>query len=209
VEVKLSEGSLRAGKAHVRAEVTNNGQRSLLGLRIAAYYDPLDALPAPDAPWRLHEFLFEPPLLPGATLSVTFSDENASEYVLLRCAYARFTLGIIVNTGQEYSAAHELLESDGLQYIATRDLATALGATVRQQPDKQVVLGLPDGSMTLVFRPGSQQVRANGEARSLSHPTLEREGRSWLPLHEVCLLLGFEADYELAANILRLSLPDT
>jgi len=75
--IELTGGSLKGsvsgqGTASVKARVTSHGARKLLGVRIAAYYDVIDALPAPDARWHLHEFLFEPPLTAGANSNVAF-----------------------------------------------------------------------------------------------------------------------------------------
>lgn len=205
VEVLLTGGSLKSGRANVEAQITNKAQRQLLGLRIAAYYDPLDALPAPDAQWRLHEFVLEPGLAPGASAMLSFTDNNAAQYVLLRCVLARFSLAISVDGAAELAAQYELLEQDGQRYVAARDLADALGARLRQATDKRVILDLPDLPAALVYLPGSQELQLSGVRQQLSWPVLQLAGRSWLPLEESCLLLGFSAEYDYNANILRLA----
>jgi hypothetical protein len=208
VQLELSGGTLRrsagGATAEVEALVTNRGDRALLGLRLAAYYDVLDALPASDAQWRLHEFLLEPALAAGATTQLQFSDEQAAQYVLLRLDYARFALALAVDGAAPRPAQSELLERDGVQYLAARDLASALGARLAQGADKRVTLALPAGG-NLAYRAGSAQVMIGSTTHTLAHPVLEQDGRSWLPLHETCALLGYEADYDLGENLLRLS----
>lgn len=205
VSIELSGGSLKDGRARVEARLHNGSGRSLLGVRIAAYYDPLDAMPAPDASWKLHEFLLEPPLAPGASVQLEFTDSEAAEFVLLRVAYARLALAIRVDGATPLAARTELQEVEGTVYIAARDLAAALDAKLTQDKSKRVTLEMAEAGRKLSYLAGSKLVQLDTRQASLSLPVLEREGRSWLPLHEIAALLGFEADYDLAANLVLLS----
>ncbi len=98
VEVRLTGGSVTGtvrgqGTAAVQAQVVNRGASALKGVRLGVYYSTLDAPPGPDAAWREHEFVFEPPLPPGEATTLNFTDENAAEYIALSVRFALFADG--------------------------------------------------------------------------------------------------------------------
>jgi hypothetical protein len=213
-EIVLTGGSLKgaasgSGAASVQARVTNSGGRKLLGVRIGAYYDTIDALPAPDARWRLHEFLFEPPLAPGGASDVGFTDQDAAAYVLLRIVYARFALAVAADGGAPAPAGEELADRGGVQYIAARDLAAALGAKLRLDARKLVTLSRAGagghGALSLSYTAGQAALSIGGAARTWAHLPYEQGGRGYLPLQEACGLLGYDADYDEGVNVLTLT----
>jgi hypothetical protein len=98
IEVRLTGGSVTGtargqGTATVQAQVVNHGASALTGIRLGVYYSTTDTPPGAGADWREHEFVFEPPLAPGAATSLSFTDEHAAEYIALEVRYTLFADG--------------------------------------------------------------------------------------------------------------------
>jgi hypothetical protein len=197
------------GKAEVTARVTNNGQRRLAGVRIGAYYDTADYMPAATAPWKLHEFVLEPPLEAGGSVELEFTDEAGAEYILLRVDYARFGLAVTADGGKPIVAEAELLVDGPNRFITLRDLARAVGAKIEVGADKRVSLmrdaKKPRPGLFMVFTPGTVDISVKGKYAKLVLASRVAEGRLYVPLQETTSLLGYSADYNAAANLLTLT----
>jgi hypothetical protein len=203
-------GSMRGqGKAAVTARLTNNAPRRLTGVRIAAYYDTGDYLPADEAAWKLHEFVLEPPLERGASVELEFTDEAAAEYIFLRVDYARLGLAIGVDSGAAITADAELLVDGPNRFISVRDLARAIGAKLELGADKRISLARdaekPRPALWVIFTPGTVDISIMGKYAKLATASRMADGRLFVPLQETVSLLGYSANYDAAANLLSLT----
>jgi hypothetical protein len=193
------------GTASVVVDVTNDGLRDVTGLRIAAYYSTLDAPPVdPEtADWRIHEFIFDPPLAPEQSITVRFRDENAAEYVLLEARFVVEGGGIIYN-GRTGVLEHGLKERSGVTFIATRDLIDLVGGGISYDAASYEVVIERQG-VEVRFTEGRKQVKVNGQDSALDHAIVEIDSRSFLPLVEFCGLLGITIERDAAVDLFTLS----
>lgn len=186
------------GKARVEAEVKNIGGRELKGIRIAAYYDRADRLPAADADWRIHEFVFEPPLRPGATTTLRFSDDNAAEFVLLELRHLVYGRGLSFQ-GQGLKLRDPLVEQNGELYVSTRDLMDAIGGKLGYD-SKTGLVSLDRNGVSLQIRKDHYGAKLNGQSVDLKHLPVEINDRSYVCVEEIAGLLGlnpvWDADHE-------------
>lgn len=193
------------GTASVVVEVTNNGLRDVTGLRIAAYYSTVNAPPVdPEtADWRIHEFIFDPPLAPEQSIAVRFRDENAADYVLLE---ARFVVegGGIVYNGRAGVLEHGLKERSGVTYIATRDLIDLVGGGISYDAASYEIVIERQG-VEVRFKEDKKQFKVDGQAGTLEHAVIEIDGRSFLPLAEFCAVLGITVEHDAAVDLFTLS----
>jgi len=208
VSVTLTGGDVRGkvkgrGKATVVARVENHSGRELTGVRIAAYYSPTDAQPGDNATWRVHEFVFEPPLLPDNSTTLKFSDDNAYEYVLLEVRSPQYGRGLSFN-GKAVRLAGPLSEKDGVLYISTRDLMNAIGGGISYDAKTYMIV--------LERRGASVKVQAKlkyalvGETRApLAHSVIELDGHSLLPLTDIAALFGISVTEDTDLNLVELS----
>jgi len=208
VTVTLTGGDVRGkvkgqGKATVVARVENNGDRELNGVRIAAYYSPTDALPGDDATWRVHEFVFEPPLLPGNSTTLKFSDENAYEYVLLQVRNAQYGRTLSFN-GKAARLEQPLSEKDGVLYISTRDLMNTIGGGISYDA-KTYMIVLERRGVSVRVQPKLKYVLVGETRAPLAHPVIEVDGHSLLPLAEIAALFGLSVTEDSELNMVELS----
>lgn len=210
VQVELSggevTGSVRGqGTANVVATVTNSGTRDVEGLRIAVYYSTSDVLPADpeSADWRIHEFVFEPPLKPDDSTTLRFSDADAAEYVLIEVRYVAAGLGLAYN-GRAAQLKSGLLERDGTTYVATRDLVDLIGGGLSYDSDTYEIVILRQGT-ELRFKEGSDRVKVDGTPATLEHKVISEGGSSFLPLGDICPLLGVNVERDQSVNLIKLS----
>lgn len=197
------------GTATVTALVTNIGDRNLNGVRIAAYFSPYDTFPDEFAEWHLHEFVFEPPLRPGKSVSLQFQDEGAFEYIQLELRRAMFDLRVVVN-GELLEREDLFRIEDGAVYMQSRDLVGIIGGELKYDAEADRV-ELKRADRVLLYKEGRRSIDVNGERRALSHPVLQFDGRTWVPVESICreLEVGCEIDHSL--NVLSLTfepLPD-
>lgn len=182
------------GKASVRASVSNLSGRELRSVVLGVYYSAVDAPPAPDALWRQHAFEFDPPLSPGKSVTVRFSDDDAFEYIALDVQGARFGPGLSFN-GEIAPLEQPLSLRDGVYYIATRDLMDVIGGGISYDA-KTYMVGLERGGIKIEVKPDLGYALVNGEQHPLEHPVLELDGRSLLPLAEVAALFGLSVSVD-------------
>lgn len=191
------------GVASVVAEVANFAGRELLGLRLAAYYSAVDVLPGDAADWRVHEFVFEPPLAPGDSTTLRFSDDNAAEYVLLEVRHTQFGRGLSFE-GRVAMLEYGLLDDDGVTYVATRDLMNLIGGGISYDSETYEVV-LERRGVELRFKERASKVKVDGTAQAIEHKILEVDGRSYLPLKDFAALFGLSLTHDTALNLLVLS----
>jgi len=208
VDVKLAGGEVKGkvrgqGRADVSATVTNNTGRFIDGLRIGVYYSAADVLPAEGAKWRVHEFVFEPPLAPGASTTLRFSDENALEYIKIEAQRARYAYALRY-AGSIAAQTVPVSERDGVLYAATRDLLELIGGTIGYD-QKSNSLVLEREGRTLKFKLGQKSVLVDGRKQPLEHPALELDGRSLLPIEDVAALFGLTVSHDEEQRIVTLS----
>jgi hypothetical protein len=194
VEVTLASGEVVGktrglGTATVTAKVTNNTTRTLEGIRLAAFYSPVDVLPGADAQWLIHEFIFEPALAPGASSTLEFSDEGAAQYVLLDARAAKFRAALRYD-GQDADLQFPVLKHDGIAYIALRDFAEVLGARLSSSGG---LINIDHAGTTIRLKPLTAQAQVDGKPQPLSQPLLEDNGRTYIALRDAAELLGLTA----------------
>jgi hypothetical protein len=176
------------GTATLTARVTNETARTLEGIRLAAWYSPVDVFPDTSADWLIHEFVFDPPLGPGASTSLSFSDEGAAQYVLLQARAVKYRAALHY-AGKIHDLRLPLLRRDGLASIAIRDLADVTGAKLTSSAG---LVTLVVGGDQLQLRPGSKEASKNNAARLLLSPLFEDKGRTYITLQDAAALLGLE-----------------
>jgi hypothetical protein len=210
VTVELSGGEVSGtvrgqGTASVVARVTNIGGREVNGLRIAVFYSTTDILPADpeSADWRIHEFVFEPPLKPDDSTNLRFTDDNAAEYVLIEVRYVSAGLGLAYN-GRAAKLNSGLLDRDGVTYVATRDLVDLIGGGLSYDAETYEIVVVRQG-IELRLKEGSSRVRVDGEATTIEHKVIAEDGSSFLPLADICPLLGLGVERDAALNMITLS----
>lgn len=210
VTVELTGGEITGevrgqGTASVIATVTNDGSREVYGVRLAAYYSTVNMPPsdAEAADWRIHEFVFEPPLAPTHSVTLRFSDENAGEYVLLEVRYVSAGLGLSYN-GRLAQLESALQEHDGTTYVATRDLISLIGGGISYDAATYEVVIIREG-IELRFKEGSRKVKVDGAAATIEHEVRSDDGRSLLPLSDIGPLLGVSVVHDPALNVILLS----
>ena len=196
-------GAIRGqGTATVSALVTNISDRNLNGVRIAAYYSPYDTFPEEFAEWQLHEFVFEPPLEPGNSVSLKFQDEQAFEYIQLELRRALFDLRLVVN-GKLLEDPQLIRIQDGAAYMQSRELVRIIGGELHYDEATDRV-NLSRNGATLLYKNGRRSIDVNGERRALEHPVIELDGRTWVPLEGVCRELGISCTVDNTLNVLTL-----
>jgi hypothetical protein len=208
VMVTLTGGDVRGkvkgqGKATVVARVENLSGRELNGVRIAAYYSANDALPGDDATWRVHEFVFEPPLLPGNSTTLKFSDTDAFEYVLLQVRNAQYGRGLSFN-GKAVRLAGPLSERDGVLYISTRDLMNTVGGGISYDA-KTYMIVLERRGVSVRVQPKLKYALVGETQAPLAHPVIEVDGHSLLPLRDIAALFGLSVTEDSELNLVELS----
>jgi len=194
VEVSLAGGEVVGrtrglGTASVTAKVSNKTARTLEGIRLAAYYSPADVLPAADADWRIHEFVFEPPLAPGASSTLQFSDDNAAQYILLDARAAKFRAALRyddVTTDLQFP----VLKRADVTYVSLRDLVEVVGGQIGSSGG---YIQIDRGGTLIRLKPQSAQAQVGGASKPLSNPLLDDSGRSYIALRDAASLLGLEA----------------
>ncbi|MDQ3022999.1 MAG: hypothetical protein M3R04_01245, partial [bacterium] len=117
------------GTATLTARVANGTARTLDGIRLVAWYSPVDVFPTSGADWRVHEFVFDPPLASGASGTLTFSDDNAAQYVQLLARQVKFRPALRYDDVTK-DLKHPLLTRAGATHVALRDLADVIGSTL-------------------------------------------------------------------------------
>jgi len=210
IDIVLTSGTVTGsergqGKAVAEACVTNNTSRALYGVRIGVYYALVDALPAADADYRVHEFIFEPPLAPGKSSILHFSDENAGEYVLLDVQRANFNLGLTYN-GLPAQLAQPLMARGGADYIATRELMNLIGGSISYD-SKLYMIVLERRGIVLRLKPNLDYALLGETRVPLAHPVIESGGRSMVPLQDIAQLLGLSVMRNAEQNAIELSDP--
>jgi Copper amine oxidase N-terminal domain len=190
------------GKASVVAEVENHGGRELKGIRVAAYYNNEDLLPPDDAKWRVHEFVFEPPLRPGAATTLRFADDNAGEYILLEVRHVVHGRGVSF-AGRSPALRDALVDQDGELYISTRDLLAIVGGKLSFD-GKTGYVTLERGGNELRFKKGRYLAKLNGDDVDLKHLPLEIDNRSYISAEETARLLGLTPAWDAEQELLKL-----
>lgn len=208
VSVTLTGGEVAGrvrgtGKATVQAEVKNLGTRALNGIRIEAFYSTTDVLPDQYAVWHPHEFIFEPPLPPGESTLLNFSDEQAAEYILIEVRSTLFALGLSYN-GTLRSLNFALPERQGVVYIATRDLAGLVGAKVEYNEATQYIV-LETDALQARFRIGAATAEFNGRQTVTAGAVFEFNGTSYLPLLDAATAFGLTANIDRPLNLVMLN----
>jgi hypothetical protein len=206
VEVALESGevvgrTLGLGTAEVTAKVTNRGERAVEGIRIAVYYSQIDTLPQPGADWRVHEFVFEPPLKPGGVSTLKFKDDGAAEYILIETRRVKFAAAVRYN-GKLAPLQFPLLTQGSDVYIAVRDLADALGAQL-STPAGAIVLAR--GGRSVKVQGGSTAASVDGRSVTLTRGVLEVNGRAYLALEDAASLFGLTMTRDGALDLVELS----
>ncbi|MEZ5339724.1 MAG: stalk domain-containing protein [bacterium] len=191
------------GTATVSARITNIGDRNLNGVRIAAYYSPYDTFPDEFADWLLHEFLLEPPLRPGKSVVLQFQDPKAFEYIQLELRRANFDLRIVVN-GEQLASEGLVRIEDGAAYMQSRDLVGIIGGELKYDAEADRV-ELRRGDRVLLYKDGRRSIDVNEERRALSHPVIQIEGRTWVPVESICRELEIECEIDHSLNVLTLT----
>lgn len=207
VEIKLAGGEVKGkvrgqGRADVSASVTNNTGRYIDGLRVGVFYSAADTLPVEGSKWRVHEFIFDPPLAPGASTALSFSDENALEYVKLEAQRVRYAYSLRY-AGSMAELAVPLSERDGVLYAATRDLLELIGGTLGFDP-KSNTLTLTREGRVVKLKTGQKTAQVDGRKQPLAHPVLEVEGRSMLPLEEIAAFFGLKVSRDEEQRVVTL-----
>jgi hypothetical protein len=190
------------GIATLTALVTNISDRNLNGVRIAAYYSPYDSFPEEFAEWKLHEFVFEPPLKPGNSVSLSFQDEKAFEYIQLELRRALFDLRLVVN-GKLLSSEGLIRIQDGAAYMQSRELVGIIGGDLHYDAEADRV-NFSRGGYTLLYKNGRRSIDVNGERRALEHPVIDLDGHTWVPLEGICRELGISCTVDNTLNVLNL-----
>lgn len=190
------------GIATLTALVTNISDRDLNGVRIAAYYSPYDSFPEEFAEWKLHEFVFEPPLKPGNSVSLSFQDEKAYEYIQLELRRALFDLRLVVN-GKLLPSAGLIRIQDGAAYMQSRELVEIIGGDLHYDAEADRV-NFSRGGYTLLYKNGRRSIDVNGERRALEFPVIELDGHTWVPLQGICQELGIDCKIDNTLNVLTL-----
>jgi hypothetical protein len=203
VELTLAGGEVVGkqqglGTATVAVKVKNNGDRTLEGIRIAVFYSQIDSTPQPGADWRIHEFVFEPPLIPGGTSTLRFKDENAAEYVLLEARRLKFTAGLRY-AGKLASLKQPLLTQEGSTFIALRDLVDIVGGGL--SADK-AGLTVERGGHELKL--GQTAATLDGAPQTLTRLLLEVNGRAYIALEDAARLLGLTMTRDGALDLIEL-----
>jgi len=208
LEVTLTGGDVTGdvrgqGTASVEALAVNTGSSEVTGVRIAVYYSTQDLEPAnPDtADWRIHEFIFEPPLQPGKSTKLMFTDEDAAEYVLIEVRYVASGLSLSYN-GTPATLDYPMEFQGGVHYIATRDLVNLVGGSLGYDNSTYEVT-LNRAGIELRFKGGS--VKINGHNVGLQNPVIEVDGRTFVPLKEFCRHLDIGVTHSTGTNQIILS----
>lgn len=176
------------GTATVTARVTNETARTLEGIRLVSWYSAVDVLPAADADWRIHEFVFDPPLMPGASGTLTFTDENAAQYVKLEARQVKYRAAL--RYGDAITDLKlPLLRRSGVVYVALRDLVDITGGTLRSSGE---FISVNAAGKKLQLRPGSAEAQVDSSARSMSNAVIEDNDRSYIALRDAASLLELE-----------------
>lgn len=212
-QIQLTGGTVTGkargqGTATVEARITNTGSAALLGVRIGTFYSTADVPPGPNADWRIHEFVFEPALQPGQGVALSFTDENAAEYIALEVRYAHFADSpIALDTGADAggglepgvyfsgfkaSLEHELINDSGTKYIAARDLVSIVGGNLGYDSATFEITYERNGRQ-LRFKTSERFVDVDGYEMRLAHKVKDIDGRSYLPLLDFAPLLGLKA----------------
>lgn len=208
VSVTLTGGEVAGkvrgmGKATVQARVENLGTRALNGIRIEAFYSTTDVMPDQYAVWHPHEFIFEPPLPPGESTLLNFSDEQAAEYILIEVRSTLFALGLSYN-GTVADLNLALPERRGVVFISTRDFAGLIGAEVEyDEPTQQIVVATE--GIEAVFTVGSLAAEINGRQTVLNGAVFELNGVSYLPLLDAATAFGLTATVDRPLNLVMLN----
>ena len=195
VEVTLASGEVVGktrglGTASVSAQVSNKTSRTLEGIRLAAFYSAVDVFPAPDADWRIHEFVFEPPLAPGASSTLTFSDDEAAQYIQLEARAVKFRAALRYD-GVDTDLQLPLLKRSDSAYIALRDFVAAVGGRISSSG---VYIVIERGGTTLRLKPMTTQAQVAGKVQTLGSTLIEDKGRSYIALRDAASLLGLTAN---------------
>ena len=191
------------GRATVTARVVNDGTRPLSGVRVEAYYSTVDIHPPASATWRPHEFVFDPPLQPGESVSLTFTDENAAEFVLLSITAAVFHTGLSYN-GIVVDGGYAVHVRDGVPYIATRDLVGVVGGGASYESGTSTIILRRDLHEVRLWE-GTRKAVTLGGRVDLEHPVIPLEGRSFVPLPDVAPLLGLDCTFDETLNVVMLN----
>lgn len=193
ITARLAGGDVKGevkgqGKATVRVAVDNTSSRPVRAVVLRVYYSSTDTKPGDDAEWRLHGFEFDPPLSPGKSVVVKFSDNDAYEYVALDVQSTQFGLGVSYN-GVVAQLGQPLSQRDGVYYIATRDMMSVIGGGISYDAATYMV-ALERGGVKMEIKPGLDYALVNGVKQPLAHPVVEVDGRSLLPLEDIAALFG-------------------
>ncbi len=183
------KGEVRGqGKATVRATLDNASGRPLKAVVLRVFYSASDDAPGDAAEWRLHGFEFDPPLSPGKSVVIKFSDDNAFEYVALDVQSAQFGLGLSYN-GNVAALSQPLTMRDGVYYILTRDLMNVIGGGISYDAQTYMV-GLERAGVKVEIKPGLDYALVSGAKQPLAHKVVEVDGRSLLPLEDIATMFG-------------------
>ena len=194
VEVTLASGEVVGktrgiGTASVTAKVSNKTSRTLEGIRLAAFYSPVDVFPAADAEWRIHEFVFEPPLAAGATSTLEFTDDSAAQYIQLEARAVKYRPALRFD-GADTDLQFPVVKREGTAYIALRDLADVAGGRITSDGGFIVI---DRQGVTIRLKPLTAQAQVDGKAKTLDNAVIDEAGRSYIALRDAATLLGLAA----------------
>lgn len=176
------------GTASLTARISNASGRTIEGIRIAAWYSLVDVLPTADASWQIHEFVFDPALVSGGSTTLSFTDDNAAQYVLLEARAVKFRPALRYD-GALHDLEHPLLRRGESTFVALRDLISAIGGRLDSRDGYIVIERF--GS-TLRLRPGDFRAEENGAAHQMDNPILEESGRSYIALPAAASLFNLQ-----------------
>ena len=177
VEVRLAGGSVTGevrgqGTATVEAQVMNHGASALLGVRLGVYYSVTDAAPGPGADWREHEFVFEPPLAPGESTTLSFTDESAAEFIALEVRYSLF-------------------EDGGVATEPDNGNGEGTPPETKPKPEHKPKLDAPASS-------NDPMVLYRGMPANLASPLIERKGAIYISTRDLMDCVGGSLGYDAA-----------
>jgi hypothetical protein len=179
------------GTASVVARVENLGEKPLTGMRIAVFYATADVPPPPNAQWYIHEFVFEPPLVPGGTSTLRFKDEKAGEYILIEARRLLYATGLTYN-GKSAVLNFPLLDRNGVTYVSTRDLVDLVGGGISYDAATGFVIVERKGRAVKV-KTGVDYALVGDTKMPLKNAPIEEDHRSYLPVADIAPLLGLNA----------------
>lgn len=201
IEVDLVKGTIRhlpawpVGQTRVTARVTNNSDRPLSAVTVKASYNDI-ALSSWN--WRYHKVRMKPPLLPGLSRIVKFSDPEGRKYIVLDYAKPEFLTPAptVWASGQKLACA--IIANK--MHVAARAFVTVFGGTIERDA----------ASGEMIMRVADSEVRAKVKPDK-SNPSamlaLLRSGQTYVPLADVAKDLGLVVSHDDRTNKYDVSTP--